>query len=169
MVWHSELFAVIGARIIRQLQHEASQLPGSDELISSAEPLILAAFALARLMQPFKYFLKTLLGWAPVACLVRPLGLHSVAVRTANDCTGPSFKYCYYIRHPRHVGMADQHAGLQADPKLEYIMYTRARLELVVFLQDSHGLLAGVVMSPTATMLMAATGASRSASIRFIA
>ena len=64
----------------------------------------------------------------------------SVAVRTANDCTGPSFKYCYYIRHPRQAGYADQHIGLQADPKLEYVMYTRPQEELVVFLHDSHGL-----------------------------
>ena len=151
VVWNSELFAVIGARVIRQLQHQASELSDSQVVSPPAEPSILVAFALARLMFSFRFFLKTLLEWDRVHDLVKPFGFVSVAVRTANDCTGPSFKYCYYIRHPRQAGYADQHIGLQADPKLEYVMYTRPQEELVVFLHDSHGLPGRRIKMPDAT------------------
>ena len=61
MVWNSELFAVIGARAIAQLQHQASELSDSQVVSPPAETSILVAFALARLMFSFKFFLKAVL------------------------------------------------------------------------------------------------------------
>ena len=136
VVWNSGLFAALGARIIRQLHHEAQRLPGNARV---SDAIILVGFALSRLLKPFARYLSELLNWEPVKTAVAPLTFANVTVRVANDCTGPTFKFVCYVRHCRYVGQSDQHMGIQSDEKLEYVMYTRAQEELVVFLQDTHG------------------------------
>ena len=75
-------------------------------------------------MRPF-----TMLKWEDVKQVIAILTFANIAARVANDCTGPTCKYVYYIRRCRERDQHDQHKGLQCDAKLEYIMYTHEQTQ----------------------------------------
>ena len=76
----------------------------------------------------------------PLKALVNALFRENeVEVKILDSIRGFTAQIAYVVRHRRFVGEQDQFSGIQADPRREYIAYTRARLKNTVFLEGANG------------------------------
>ena len=134
--WHATLFENVGNCVLAQLMFAEREHDATVGDFDTKRMIVCVACYLHRVASPLAAYLQNVVEQACQHGIFKSVRASNCQVRVVDSLTGPTADHVRVIRHRRKVGAADQHKGLQGDPKRFYVAATRGRSSLTVWLEQ---------------------------------